>query len=123
MATKIGCTDNVDIAKLVQPEVVNSIGGSHVIATLELPVNLVGSDVEFMEDPFFDQALLACRLSNNRSTVCQTGLLSTHLRSSLWHERLVKLQHRKFRRVEYFVAELAVTFYAENLQVDVATCV
>lgn len=119
----MGCTDNVDIAKLVQPEVVNSVGGSHVVASLELLVDLVGSDVEFMEDPFFDQALFACRLSNNKSAVCQTCLLSANLRSGLWHERLIELQHRKFRRVEYFVAELAVAFYAENLQVDVATCV
>lgn len=34
-----------------------------------------------------------------------------------------KLKHRKLGRVENFVAKLSISFYTENLEVDITTCV
>ena len=56
-------TDDVDVAKLVQPEVVDSRGRSHEVALSQLLVRLLSSDVQLVQDPALDKALLAGRLT------------------------------------------------------------
>ena len=56
-------THNVDIAELVEPEVVQDVRGRHEIADLELLVDLGSRGVELVEDPFFYEALFSCRLN------------------------------------------------------------
>ena len=44
----------------------------------------------------------------------------TNLRCGLGDKLLIQLEHRKLGRVEDLVAKLAITFDAEDFQVDVA---
>ena len=55
-------THDVDIAELVEPEVVDGVGRVHEIALSHLLVGLLGSNVELAEDPALDEALLASGL-------------------------------------------------------------
>lgn len=52
-------THDVDIAKLVQPEVIRYARRVHEVALLELLVDLLGRDVKLVEDPSLDETLLA----------------------------------------------------------------
>ena len=55
-------THNVDIAKLVQPEVVRSAGCIHEVAVSELLVDLFRGEVELVQDPLLYKALVPSRL-------------------------------------------------------------
>ena len=100
--TVLNVTHDVDVAQFVKPEVIRRIGGIHEIAVNQGLVDFNSSHVEFVEDPFLDDALVSCRLGN-----------------SLWDERFVELEHGELGGIEYLVAELAVAFYTENLQIDI----
>ena len=52
-------TYDVYVAQLVQPEVVRCTRCVHEVAIAELLVDLVGSQVELMQDPLLDEALVA----------------------------------------------------------------
>lgn len=55
-------TYDVDVAQLVEPEVMSRVGGVHEISIGHGLVDLSRSDVKFVEDPFLDNAFVASRL-------------------------------------------------------------
>ena len=56
-------TYDVDVTQLVQPEIVDGIGGSHEVPVSEALVDFNSGNVELVEDPLFHEALIPCRLS------------------------------------------------------------
>lgn len=58
---------NVDVTKLVQPEVVRRAGSKHEVTLSQLLVEVVCGKVEFMQDPTLNEAFLASGLSNGVS--------------------------------------------------------
>ena len=59
-------THDIDVAKLVEPEVVHSGGGSHEVANLELAVDLGRGRVQLVQNPTFYQALPTSGLYNHK---------------------------------------------------------
>ena len=53
---------DVDVAQLVQPEVVHRGSRGHEVALREVLVHLIRSDVELVQDPLLDEAFLSGRL-------------------------------------------------------------
>lgn len=116
-------TYDVNVAELVQPEVVRSARRGHEVALCKLLVDLLRRGVELVQNPLLDQALLASRLNHILSiSSSRLGPSNANLGGGFGDKRLVQLEHGKLRRVEDLVAELAVALYAQDLQVDVTAC-
>jgi hypothetical protein len=125
--TKRRWTHNVYITKLVQPKVINCVGRGHKVTFAELLVGLRGGDVELVKDPFLDETLVASGLFVTRGResqeiynlvfISKTG--KTNFGCGFRFECLVKFQHGELGRVEYLVAKLAVTFHAQDFEVDI----
>lgn len=49
-------------------------------------------------------------------------LKTTHLGNGLGHEVITKTEHSELSGIEDLVAELAITFYNLDVQVDITTC-
>ena len=56
------CTYYVDVTQLVQPKIVDGIGGSHEVPVSEALVDFNSGNVELVENPLFHEALIPCRL-------------------------------------------------------------
>jgi hypothetical protein len=56
-------THNVHVTQFVQPKVVNSIGSHHEISIVQLSINFLRSNIEFMQNPFLDEILISGWLS------------------------------------------------------------
>ena len=54
---------DIHVAKLIQPEVVDCNSREHEVTVGQVLVDLGGSEVELVEDPFFYEALFSCRLN------------------------------------------------------------
>jgi len=126
--TRVECL-NVYITKLVEPKVINRVGRGDKVTFAELLVGLRGVDasVELVKDPFLDKTLVASGLFVIRGResqeiynlvfVSKTG--ETSFGCGFGFECLVKFQHGELGRVEYLVAKLAVTFHAQDFEVDI----
>ena len=58
-------------------------------------------------------------MPHQRGTVRFFG---TYIAGRFRNEITIQFQHRKFRCIEYLVAEFSIAFYAKNFKVDIATC-
>lgn len=55
-------THDVDVAKLIQPEVIRCVRSRHEIPLGELRVDFSSRDVELVQDPFLNEAFVATGL-------------------------------------------------------------
>jgi hypothetical protein len=118
-----GGTHDVHITELVQPKVVRRVGGGHKVPHGEGRVDLDRGDVELVQDPFLDEALFACGLFVERSSMIliEKKIHKPDLGRRLWHELLVQLQHGKLCRVKDLVAELSIPLHPQNLQIYITS--
>ncbi len=77
MRTRLYWTYDVDVAELVQPEVVRSTGRVHEVAVGKLLVDLIHSLVELVQNPFLDEAFVASGLPD--TVISTKTLASLHL--------------------------------------------
>ena len=102
---------NVDIAKLIQPEIVNSIRRVHEVARSELTIRLRSGGVELVENPSFDEALVTGGLSERVITIMMGVDRNAYLRSRMRHEFLIEFEHSKLGSIEDLIAKLSVAMY------------
>jgi hypothetical protein len=57
---------DVDITQFVQPEVVYRRCGEHKITISESGINLLSSDVQFVQNPLLDETLISSGLYDER---------------------------------------------------------
>lgn len=101
MLTEARCSYDVDIAQLVEPEVVRCASRVHEVALVQLLVDLLGRKVQLVQDPLLNQALVAgglmslvnTRKKETRTTKRTLGVGSgTNFSSSLSIANLVALE-------------------------------
>lgn len=58
-------THDVDVAKLIQPEVVSGIGRGHKVPLGKLGIDFSGGNVELVEDPLLNKGFVTSRLPSS----------------------------------------------------------